>query len=184
MHISFSYPQEIHPISFKDIYIYPEISLDIHMISQSDILVISQDIFFNIQTSYLNDIHRYPKISFHFHLRLPCPADLPQLLGLVRLCAPVQATLLAAGLPMFDLMGALSVVHGPCSDRSGCSIITALQASSSRWDAVMGPRLGSPLHDPYVGLDAESRPPGTVFGGAAPLAKPVKINLNMEKGSM
>ena len=41
----------------------------------------------------------------------------------------------------------------------------------------MGPRLGSPLHDPYDGLDAESRPPGTVFGGAAPLTKPVKIKL-------
>ena len=41
----------------------------------------------------------------------------------------------------------------------------------------MDPRLGSPLHDPYDGLDAESRPPGTVFGGAAPLTKPVKIKL-------
>ena len=45
------------------------------------------------------------------------------------------------------------------------------------WEAAMGPRLGSPLHDPYDGLDAEYRPPGTVFGGAAPLTKPVKIKL-------
>ena len=45
------------------------------------------------------------------------------------------------------------------------------------WEAVMGPRLGSPLHDPYDGLDAESLPLGTVFGGAAPLTKPVKIKL-------
>ena len=36
------------------------------------------------------------------------------------------------------------------------------------WEAAMGPRLGSPLHDPYDVLDAESRPPETVFGGAAP----------------
>ena len=107
MYISFSYPHDIHPISFKDIYIYPEISLDIQMISQSDILEISQDIFFNIQTSYLMDILRYPKMSFHFHL--PCPAALPKLLGWVRLCAPVQTTLLAAGLSMFVLMGSLSV---------------------------------------------------------------------------
>ncbi len=34
---------------------------------------------------------------------------------------------------------------------------------------------GDPLHDPYGGLDAKSRPQGTVFGGAAPLAKPVKL---------
>ena len=101
------FPHVIQLISLKDVYVYPEISLDLHMISQSDILVISQDIFFNIQTSYLKDILRYPKISFHFHL--PCPAALPKLLGWVRLCAPVQTTLLAAGLPMFDLMGPLSV---------------------------------------------------------------------------
>ena len=51
----------------------------------------------------------------------------------------------------------------------------------SRWDAAMGPSLGGPLqslHDPYGGLealDAESRPQGTVFGGAAPIAKLDKI---------
>ena len=77
------------------------------MISLEDLLGISIVIFLNIHSSYLNDIQRYPKISFHFHL--PCPADLPQLIGWVLLCAPVQTTLLAAGLPMFDLMGALSV---------------------------------------------------------------------------
>ena len=48
----------------------------------------------------------------------------------------------------------------------------------------MGLRLCDPLHDPYGGLDAEFRPPGTVFGGAAPLAKPDKIDLKMEEGSM
>ena len=81
------------------------------MISQLDILVISQDIFSNIQTSYLKDILRYPKISFQFYL--PGPAALPKLLGLFRLCAPVQPTLLAAGLPMFVLMGPLSVAPLP-----------------------------------------------------------------------
>ena len=45
----------------------------------------------------------------------------------------------------------------------------------SRWDAAMGPSFGGPLHDPYGGLDAESRPQGTVFGGAAPIAKLDKI---------
>ena len=40
--------------------------------------------------------------------------------------------------------------------------------------AAMGPRLGGPLHDPYGGLDAESRPQGPVSDGAEPLAKPVK----------
>ena len=79
------------------------------MIPQSDILAMSQDIFFNIQTSYLKDIHRYPKIYFHLHL--PCPAALPKLLGWVLLCVPVQTRLLAAGLPMFDLMEPLSVAQ-------------------------------------------------------------------------
>ena len=47
-------------ISFTDIYVYPELSYDIPLISQSDILVISLDIFFNILSSYLMDILRYP----------------------------------------------------------------------------------------------------------------------------
>jgi hypothetical protein len=38
----------------------------------------------------------------------------------------------------------------------------------------MGPRLCDHLHDPCGGLHAESQPLETVFGGAAPLAKPVK----------
>ena len=119
------------------------------MISLEDLHGISIVIFLNIHSSYLNDIPRYPKISFHFHL--PCPADLPQLLGWVLLCAPVETTLLAAGLPMFDLMGALSVAP------RGCRIIAVRPACHSCWEAAMGPRLGSPQHDPYDGLDAESR---------------------------
>jgi hypothetical protein len=63
------------------------------------------------------------------------------------------------------------------SDRCGCRIIAVRPTCHGCWEAAMGPRLGSPLHDPYDGLDAESRPPGTVFGGAAPLTKPVKIKL-------
>ena len=60
------------------------------------------------------------------------------------------------------------------SARCGCRIIAVRPTCHGCWEAAMGPRLGSPLHDPYDGLDAESRPPGTVFGGAAPLTKPVK----------
>ena len=44
--------------------------------------------------------------------------------------------------------------------------------------------LGGPLHYPYGGLDAESQPQGAVSGGAVPLAKQVKIDSKMEKGSM
>ena len=63
--ISLRYPYNIlnrYPpsISFTDIYVYPELSYDIPLISQSDILVISLDIFFNILSSYLMDILRYP----------------------------------------------------------------------------------------------------------------------------
>ena len=85
---------------------------------------------------------------------------------------------------MLGFRGPLSSVHGPRSDRCGCSIIAVRPTCHSSWDAAMGQRLGSPLHDPYGGQDAESRPPGTVFGGAAPLANPGKIDLKMEKGSM
>ena len=62
-----------------------------------------------------------------------------------------------------------------------CSMIVVrpsradLPQRRSRWDAAMGPSLGGPLHDPYGGLDAESRPQGTGFGGAAPIAKLDKI---------
>ena len=68
--------------------------------------------------------------------------------------------------------GALSAVPGPRSDRCCCSAIAVWPTCRSRWDAAMGPSLGGPLHDPYGGLDAESRPQGTVSGGAAPIAKP------------
>ena len=72
------------------------------------------------------------------------------------------------------LSGQVSAVQGARSDRFGCSIIAVRPVGRSRWDAAMGPRLGDPLHDPFGGLDAESLPQWTVFGGAAPLAKPVK----------
>ena len=55
-----------------------------------------------------------------------------------------------------------------------CSIIAVLPACRSRWDAAMGLRLGSPLHDPYGGLDAESRSQGAASGGVEPLPTPVK----------
>ena len=36
------------------------------------------------------------------------------------------------------------------SDRCGCRIIAVWLACHSGWEAAMGQRLGSPLHDPYV----------------------------------
>ena len=59
-------------------------------------------------------------------------------------------------------------MHVAVSSLSGRSAAAAVMLPWAR------PRLGDPLRDPYGGLDAESRPQGTVFGGAAPLAKPVK----------
>ncbi len=78
-------------------------------------------------------------------------------------------TFLAAGLLFFGLTGPLSSVHVAV-----LSTLAVRPACQSRWDAAMGPMLGDPLYDPYGGLDAESLPQGTVFGGAAPLAKPAK----------
>ena len=82
---------------------------------------------------------------------------------------------------MFDLMGPLLVAP-----------LRQVRLQDHRCPAGLPQLLGS-CHgpeawqfstDPYGGLDAKSRPPGAVFGGAAPLAKPVKINMKMEKGSM
>ena len=64
---------------------------------------------------------------------------------------------------------------GPRSDRCCCIAIAVWPICRSRWDAAMGPSLGGPLHDLYGGLDAESQRQGTVFGGAALIAKPDKI---------
>ncbi len=62
---------------------YPKIWLyvhfDIQIISSIDVHVISKDLFLNLQPRYLDDIHRYPIISVHFHL--PCLDNLPQHLG-------------------------------------------------------------------------------------------------------
>jgi hypothetical protein len=44
----------------------------------------------------------------------------------------------------------------------------------SRRDARMGPKLGCHIDDHPCSPDAESQPQGTIFGGATPLAKPVK----------
>ena len=82
---------------------------------------------------------------------------------------------MAAGMPALGLRGALSAVPGPRSDRCCCIAIAVWPTCRSRWDAAMGPSLGGPLHDPYGGQDAESQSQGTVFGGAVPIAKPVKI---------
>jgi len=75
---------------------------------------------------------------------------------------------------ILGLMGPLLYVRGPRSSRCGCCIVTARPACSSCWDAAMGPRLCDPLHDPRGGLHADYQPRGTVVGGAARLAKPVK----------
>ncbi len=64
-------------------------------------------------------------------------------------------------------MGPLSSVHVAVSSLSG-------RPAAAAGMLPLGPRLGDPLHDPYGGLDAETRPQGTVFGGAEPVSKPVK----------
>ena len=77
-------------------------------------------------------------------------------------------------MPILGLMGPLSAVPGPISGKCGCRIVAARPACSSRWDAAMGQRLCDPLHDPRGSLHADYQPRGTVFGGAAQVAKPVK----------
>jgi hypothetical protein len=77
-------------------------------------------------------------------------------------------------MPIFGLMELLSLMHGPRSGRRGGSMLAARRACRRRQDDATGPGLGEPLHDPYGGLHPESQPQRTFFGGAAPLAKPVK----------
>ena len=51
---------------------------------------------------------------------------------------------------------------------------SAQPAGRRRWNGAMGQRLCDPPHDPRGCLHADYQPRGTVVGGAARLAKPVK----------
>jgi hypothetical protein len=65
-------------------------------------------------------------------------------------------------------------VAGPRRDRCGCRSIAVQPFCHSRRDSPTGPKMGCRLHDPPRSPDAESRPRGTVFGGAVPLTAHAK----------
>ena len=72
------------------------------------------------------------------------------------------------------LRGPLAAMAGPRRDRCGCRSIAVQPSRHRRRDSPTGPKTGCRLHGPPRIPDAESRPWGAVFGGAAPLAAHVK----------
>ena len=89
------------------------------------------------------------------------------------LFAHACSILLEARMLNCRLRGPLAAMAGPRRDRCGCRSIAVQPSRHRRRDSPTGPKTGC-LHGPPRIPDAESRPRGAVFGGAAPLAAHVK----------
>ena len=104
----------------------------------------------------------------------PIGPDHADLLRWVRIFKHTYTNPLANRMATCGLRGPLSAVLGPCVDSCYCCIIPVWRTCHSRWNARMGLKMGGQLDDPPDSQEGESRSQRTTFGGATPLAKPVK----------
>ena len=104
----------------------------------------------------------------------PIGPDHADLLRWVRIFKHTYTNPLANCMASCGLRGPLSAALGPCVDSCYCCIIPVWRTCHSRWNARMGLKMGGQLDDPPDSQEGESRSQRTTFGGATPLAKPVK----------
>ncbi len=107
------------------------------------------------------DILGYSKISFKFSSSLSDPPATAAGIG-PTMCARLDDPSGSRPAHLWP-HGTFSSVRGPRSNRCGCCIVAARPASRSLWDAVMGPRLCDPLHDPCVAAWLPSLSLGGLF---------------------